>query len=106
MVSAFYMILHSQAADVVLSADSEEPVANSGMPPEKLVDVGKDHPLASRPRVLGGDFGVPKRAGDQAKKIIIVEAIRLGQRHYAIERTGRNFRRATLNRNQKRDSNV
>jgi hypothetical protein len=45
-----------------------------------------------KPLVAGCDFGVPKKAGDQAKKIIFIEAIRLGKQHYAIEPTGRNER--------------
>ena len=45
-----------------------------------------------QPRVLGCDFGAPKRAGDQARKNIAVEAVRLGERHYVIEPTGRNAR--------------
>jgi hypothetical protein len=44
------------------------------------------------PRVIGCDFGVPKKAGDQAKKIILIEAVHAGPRHYAIEPTGRNSR--------------
>jgi hypothetical protein len=48
--------------------------------------------LSSRPRVAGCDFGVPQTAGEQAKKIILIEAIRLGDRQYAIEPTGRNAR--------------
>lgn len=39
-------ILHSRADDVVPFADSEELVAISGLPPETLIEVGKDHRLA------------------------------------------------------------
>lgn len=46
----------------------------------------------TRPRLIGCDFGVPKRAGDQAKKIILIEAIQVGARHYAIDPDGRNER--------------
>lgn len=39
-------ILHSRADDVIPFADSEELVANSGLPPETLIEVGNDHRLA------------------------------------------------------------
>lgn len=39
-------ILHSRADEVVPFADSEELVANSGLPPETLIEVGNDHRLA------------------------------------------------------------
>ena len=39
-------ILHSQADDVVPFADSEELIANSGLPPESLIEIGTDHRLA------------------------------------------------------------
>ena len=39
-------ILHSRADDVISFADSEELVANSGLPPETLIEVGDDHRLA------------------------------------------------------------
>ena len=39
-------ILHSRQDDVNPFADSEEPLANSGLPPDMLVDVGNDHRLA------------------------------------------------------------
>jgi hypothetical protein len=42
--------------------------------------------------VIGSDFGVPASAGEQARKIILLEAVRLGERSYAIEPTGRNER--------------
>ncbi len=42
--------------------------------------------------VAGCDFGVPMKSGDQAKKIILIEAIRVGDRRYTIEQTGRNER--------------
>jgi len=105
-VKANTTILHSRQDDVVPFADSKELIKNSGLPTEALIEIGSDHQLAdpeplerileaclaSRPRVLGGDFGAPKKAGDQAKKIIVIEAIRLGKRRYAIESTGRNER--------------
>ncbi len=40
------VILHSRADDVVPFADSEDLVAQSGLPPETLIEVGNDHRLA------------------------------------------------------------
>jgi len=40
------VILHSRQDDVIPFADSEELVANSGLPPESLIEVGDDHRLA------------------------------------------------------------
>lgn len=40
------VILHSRQDDVVPFADSEELVANNGLPPETLIEVGDDHRLA------------------------------------------------------------
>ena len=40
------LILHSRQDDVIPFADSEELVANSGLPPETLIEVGDDHRLA------------------------------------------------------------
>jgi hypothetical protein len=40
------IILHSLQDDVIPFADSEELVANSGLPPETLLEVGQDHRLA------------------------------------------------------------
>lgn len=40
------VILHSRADDVIPSADSEELVANSGLSPDTLIEVGSDHRLA------------------------------------------------------------
>lgn len=45
-VSSDTIILHSRADDVIPFADSEELLANSGLPPESLVEVGSDHRLA------------------------------------------------------------
>ncbi|MGB7327838.1 MAG: hypothetical protein WBD31_23380 [Rubripirellula sp.] len=39
-------ILHSRQDEVIPFADSEELVANSGLPPETLIEVGQDHRLA------------------------------------------------------------
>jgi hypothetical protein len=47
--------------------------------------------------VLGSDFGAPARAGDQARKIIVVEARRLGKRKYSVEAKGRNERLTRVN---------
>ena len=43
-------------------------------------------------RVAGCDMGFPVRAGDQAKKIILIEATRVRARQYQIEPSGRNVR--------------
>src|SRR3990172_6645202 len=100
------VVLHSPADETVPFTDSQELLRNSGLPESALVAVGTEHRLAdpealkamlqaclrSRPKVAGCDFGVPKTAGDQAKKIILIEAIWLGDRRYTIEPTGPNTR--------------
>lgn len=92
------VILHSQADDVIPFCDSEELVAASRLPPETLVEIGNDVRLADPEplamilevcerhcgSVIGCDFGVPKRAEDWAKKIILVEAIKVGKKHDAV----------------------
>lgn len=102
-------ILHSRADDVIPFSDSEELIANSGLPPETLIEIGDDHRLAdpeplammlesseeTADKILGCDFGVPKRAGDQAKKNILIEATKVAERHYAIRPSGRNRRLLT-----------
>lgn len=40
------LILHSRADDVVPFEDSVELLANSGLPAERLIEVGQDHRLA------------------------------------------------------------
>ena len=40
------IILHSRQDDVIPFADSEELIANSGLAPECLIEVGTDHRLA------------------------------------------------------------
>ncbi|APZ93319.1 alpha/beta hydrolase [Fuerstiella marisgermanici] len=40
------IILHSRQDDVIPFTDSDELIANSGLPPESLVEVGDDHRLA------------------------------------------------------------
>jgi hypothetical protein len=42
--------------------------------------------------VTGSDFGVPASAGQQAKKIVLIEAVRVRDRVYSIRPTGRNER--------------
>ncbi|QDT03794.1 Alpha/beta hydrolase family protein [Rubripirellula lacrimiformis] len=105
-VSQNTIILHSPQDDVIPLTDSQSLISNSGLPPTSLIEIGTDHRLADpqslatmldaclgfRPRVMGADFGAPRKAGDQAKKIILMEAIRLGDKKYAIEATGRNRR--------------
>jgi hypothetical protein len=97
------VILHSRADDVIPFADSEELVRNSGLLTSALVEVGSDHRLADQEpleamlracgeKIVGSDFGVPASAGQQAKKIILIEAVRLGERSYSIRPTGRNER--------------
>jgi hypothetical protein len=44
------------------------------------------------PRPNGSDFGVPLKAGAQAKKTIAIEAFRTAVRRYEILATGRNER--------------
>ena len=99
------VILHSRADDVIPFADSEELARNSGA---TILDVDTDHrlanpePLAAMLRaceeyVLGSDFGAPATAGQQAKKVILIEAVRIAERSYAIRAAGRNSRlRTTL----------
>ena len=43
-------------------------------------------------KLIGVDFGVPRRAGDQAKKIILIEAIKCSNARYKILPHGRNTR--------------
>lgn len=99
------VILHSRADDVVAFADSEELARISGA---TLQEVGSDHRLADpeplaamldacesvAPKLIGCDFGAPKKAGDQAKKIIAIEAIEIARRHYAVRKSGHNQRLA------------
>jgi len=40
------IILHSRQDDVIPFSDSEELIANSGLPPETLIEIGNDHRLA------------------------------------------------------------
>ena len=55
------VILHSRADDVIPFADSEELVANTGLPPETLIEVGTDHRLAD-PEPLAMMLEVCERA--------------------------------------------
>jgi hypothetical protein len=43
-------------------------------------------------KFIGVDFGVPRRAGDQAKKIILIEAVKRSDTRYVILPSGRNTR--------------
>jgi hypothetical protein len=45
-------------------------------------------------KLIGCDFGAPRRAADQAKKIIAIQAVELGRGHYAIRTDGPNARLA------------
>ena len=45
-VKANTIILHSRKDDVIPFSDSEELVAQSGLPPEMLIEIGNDHRLA------------------------------------------------------------
>ncbi|MHC2069756.1 hypothetical protein ACYFX5_19975 [Bremerella sp. T1] len=46
ILKANSVILHSRKDDVIPFADSEDLVANSGLPPSALLEVGNDHRLA------------------------------------------------------------
>lgn len=100
------IILHSRADEVVPFADSEELVRNSGLPAESLIEVGCEHRLADEeslemmleavetwaPKLIGCDLGVPIRAGEQAKKIVLIEAVQIGAKRYGVRPYGRNAR--------------
>lgn len=100
------VILHSRQDDVIAFEDSQQLVSRKGGWPARLLEVGVDHrladpePLAAMleaclsflPRVAGSDFGVPATAGEQARKIIWLEAIRRGPGDYVILPQGRNRR--------------
>lgn len=58
-------ILHSRADDVIPFTDSEELVANSGLPPETLVEVGDDHRLAA-PEPLKAMLEACERLGNKS----------------------------------------
>lgn len=45
-VKANTIILHSRKDDVIPFSDSEELVAQSGLPPDTLIEIGNDHRLA------------------------------------------------------------
>ena len=57
------VILHSRQDDVIPFADSEELVANSGLRPETLIDVGNDHRLAD-PEPLKAMLDACERVAD------------------------------------------
>jgi hypothetical protein len=56
------VILHSRLDDVIPFTDSEELAANSGLPPETLVEVGNDHRLAD-PEPLKAMLDASERLG-------------------------------------------
>lgn len=56
-------ILHSRKDEVIPFADSEELMANSGLPPEMLIEVGNDHRLAD-PEPLKAILEACERFGD------------------------------------------
>ena len=75
------VILHSLADETIPFSDSQELLRNSGLPESALIVVGTDHRLADEPlakmveavegaapKIIGCDFGVPIRAGDQANR--------------------------------------
>lgn len=57
-----------------------------------MADQERDGGSVVQEIVTGSDFGVPASAGQQAKKIILIEAARLKERAYSIRPTGRNER--------------
>ena len=59
----------------------------------------QDHPIYSTKmkglalqKFIGVDFGVPRRAGDQARKTILIEAVKRAPNRYEIPPSGRNER--------------
>lgn len=58
------VILHSRQDDVIPFADSEELVANSGLPSETLIEIGNDHRLAD-PEPLKAMLELCERLGKQ-----------------------------------------
>ncbi len=66
--------------------DSEVKFGRKAMPINNS-DAVCDHEL-----IAGCDFGAPRSAGQQAKKIIYIEARRIAARHYVVSHEGRNQR--------------
>lgn len=62
------VILHSRQDDVIPFSDSEELVANSGLPPESLIEVGQDHRLAD-PEPLNAMLEACERLVAQSRKV-------------------------------------
>lgn len=60
------------------NSDPPPPASRSARPPSEIV--------------VGADFGVPKTAGEQAKKIILIESERVSGRTYVVRADGRNER--------------
>jgi len=65
-------ILHSRADDVVPFADSEELIANSGLPSSSLIEVGNDHRLAD-PEPLAKMLEVCERDAEYGAFIATVQ---------------------------------
>lgn len=100
------VVLHSPTDDVIPFVESIRLFKNSQFKETRLVVSGNDHRLADpktlaamneaclnhRPRVMGVDFGASQTAGEQAKKTIAIEAVKLSDRVYSIENGGRNAR--------------
>ncbi len=61
-------ILHSRKDDVISLSDSEELVAQSGLPPETLIEVGQDHRLAD-PEPLKAMLEACERLVAQGRKV-------------------------------------
>jgi Alpha/beta hydrolase family len=55
------IILHARADEVIPFADSEELVAESGLPASSLIDIGHDHRLAS-PEALAAMLAAAERS--------------------------------------------
>lgn len=64
-VKAQVIILHSRQDDVIPFSDSEELVANSGLSPETLIEVGDDHRLAD-PKSLEAMLEACEKFGAEA----------------------------------------
>ncbi|WP_206028722.1 hypothetical protein [Thalassoroseus pseudoceratinae] len=58
------VILHSRFDDVIPFSDSEELIAQSGLPPQKLIEVGNDHRLAE-PEPLKAMLEACERIGEK-----------------------------------------
>jgi hypothetical protein len=105
-------ILHSRSDETVPFEDSKEIICNSSLLQSALIEVGRDHRLADPEpleamlaaikigtnapvTLVGCDFGAPAQAGDQARKIILIEATKIAEHQYAVTTDGRNARLAS-----------